>query len=121
MGSRAKWVFPCPDSDQRCCMSENGYQYLERRPGSNYKQLFVKARRIRAETLYRETVGLEPRTPEQVAYDLDVPLEAVLESIHYCVHNEPFLRAERDRELESIRADGLDKPPLVPPDYIPEP
>jgi uncharacterized protein (DUF433 family) len=96
------------------------YQYLEPRSCSNYRQLFVKGRRIRAEVLYRETIGLEPRTPEEVAHDFEVPLEAVREAIQYCVENEGLLRQERDRELEEIRADGLDKPPLVPPDYRPE-
>jgi hypothetical protein len=41
------------------------YQYLGPKPGSNYKQLFFG--RIRAEVLYRETVGREPLTPEEVA------------------------------------------------------
>jgi hypothetical protein len=45
-----------------------------------------------------------------------VPVEAVLEAIHYCTHNEDFLRAERDREAESIRRRGLDRPPFAPPD-----
>jgi uncharacterized protein (DUF433 family) len=96
------------------------YQHLESRPDSNYRQLFVKGRRIRAEVLYRETVGLEPRTPEEVARDFDVPLEAVLEAADYCQHNEDLLRREREREQEWIRAGGLDRPPLAPPDKQPE-
>lgn len=95
----------------------NGYQHLEPRPGSNYRQLFIKGRKIRAEVLYRETVGEGPRTPEEVASDFNVPLEAVLEAIHYCTHHEDLLRQERDRVLQWIRAEGLDKPPLAPPDY----
>jgi uncharacterized protein (DUF433 family) len=51
------------------------YKHLERRPESNYRQLFIKGRRIRAEVLYRQTVGLEPRTPEQVAEDYELPLD----------------------------------------------
>jgi hypothetical protein len=42
----------------------NGYQHLECRSGSNYKQLFVKGRRIRAEILYRQTIGNDSRTPQ---------------------------------------------------------
>src|SRR3989442_1479657 len=53
-------------------MSEqNQYRFLEPRPCSNYRQLFIKGRRIRAEVLYRQTVGEDPRTPEQVADDED--------------------------------------------------
>src|SRR5262245_23778831 len=101
-------------------MSEhNGHEYkvVEARPGSNYRQLFIKGRKIRAEVIYRETVGLEPRTPEEVARGFGIPLEAVHEAIHYATHNEPLLREERDQELEWIRRRGLDKPPHVPSDY----
>jgi len=94
------------------------YQYLQSWPGSNYRQLFLKLedrRKIRAEIIYRLTVGPEPRTPEEVAQDYNIPVESVHEATHYCIHNEPFLREERDRELASIRARGLDKPPYAPP------
>jgi uncharacterized protein (DUF433 family) len=95
------------------------YDYLEPRAGSNYRQLFFKGRGLFAQTLYRATVGTEPRTPEEVARDFDVPLEAVHEAIHYCTHNEELLRRERDEELELIRKRGLDRPPFVPSDYQP--
>jgi hypothetical protein len=45
------------------------YQFLEPRAESNYRQLFVRGRSLRAETLYRATIGAEPRTPEEVAAD----------------------------------------------------
>ena len=98
----------------------NSYQFLERRPDSNYKQLFVKGRKIRVEVLYRQTVGLEPRTPEEVAQAYSLPLEAVREAIDYCLHNEDVLQGDRDQEMAMIRSLGLDKPPLVPPDFKPE-
>lgn len=90
------------------------YRFLEPRPRSNYRQLWLKDRRIRAEILYRMTVGPEPRTPEEVAVDFDVPVEAVLESIAYCKRNTALLDAERGREEASIRELGLDRPPYVP-------
>lgn len=90
------------------------YQFLEPRPGSNYRQLFVKGRKLRAEILYRATVGSEPRTPEEVSQDFGVPLEAVHEAVQYCLHNEPLLRQEREAVLANIRARGLDQPPCVP-------
>jgi uncharacterized protein (DUF433 family) len=95
------------------------YQHLEPRPCSNYRQLFVKGRRIRAEILYRQTVGLEPRTPEQVAEDYELPLDVILEAIHYCEHNEPLLRQDRDRELAEILADEAVHPSPKPPDAPP--
>ncbi len=103
-------------------MSEpTAYKYLGPRYGSNYRQYFVKGRNLRAETLYRESVGLEPRTPEEVAEDYEVPVEAVYEAIQYCTQHEELLRQEREEELASVRALGLDKPPHAPPDYQPEP
>ena len=96
------------------------YKYLGPWRGSNYRQFFYKDRKIRAETLYRQTVGVDPRTPEEVARDFEVPVEAVLEAIHYCTHNEELLRKEREEDLADIRARGLDKPPYVPPDYRPD-
>lgn len=56
------------------------YKHLQPKPGSNYRQLFVNGR-IRAEVLYRETVGPEALTPEEVALEYGLPLEAVEESI----------------------------------------
>jgi len=90
------------------------YQFLEPRAASNYRQLFVRGRSLRAETLYRATIGAEPRTPEEVAADFGVPLAVVHEAVHYCLHEEELLRHEREAVLADIRARGLDKPPYVP-------
>ena len=87
------------------------YKYLGRRTGSNYEQFFFKGRGLRAEVLYRQTIGIDPRTPQQVAEDFDVPLDAVLEAIHYCTHNEDLLRRERERDIENLRRRGLLTPP----------
>jgi len=49
-----------------------------------------------------------------VAEDYEVSLDAVLEAIDYCLHNEELLRQERERDLQRERELGLDQPPLVP-------
>ena len=97
------------------------YKYLDHWRGSNYRQLFYKERKIRAETLYRATVGPEPRTPEEVAADYDIPVEVVREAIHYCTHNEELLRQELEEDLADMRARGLDKPRLLPVNEKPAP
>lgn len=94
-------------------------KYLKPKPGSNYRQLFVNGR-IRAEVLYRETVGLEPRTPEEVAQDYGLPVEAVLDAIDYCVMNRELLDDERAREAARIKAAGRDRWPYAPRDFEPE-
>jgi uncharacterized protein (DUF433 family) len=92
--------------------AQGQYQHLEARPGSNYRQLFLKGRRIRAEVMFHAVHGPEPRTPEEVARDFEVPLEAVLEAVDYVEHNPEVIRADRDREEASLRARGLlDGPP----------
>lgn len=90
------------------------YQFLEARPRSHYRQLWVKGRHLRAEVLYRCTVGPEPRTPLEVAQDYDLPLAAVEEAIAYARHHEALLSAERAREAARMQALGLDQPPTVP-------
>ena len=80
------------------------YQYLETRSGSNYGQFFIKGRKIRAEILYRATVNSEPRSPEEVALDFEVPLEAVLEAIHFSKNNQELLNQERERSWQKLQA-----------------
>src|SRR5947208_14247778 len=95
------------------------YKYLKPKRGSRYRQLFYG--RIRAEVLYRETVGREPLSPEEVAREYNLPVEAVLEAIDYCVKNQKILDADRAMEEASIKAHGLDKWPYAPRDYRPDP
>jgi uncharacterized protein (DUF433 family) len=95
------------------------YKHLKPKPGSNYQQLFVNGR-IRAEVLYRETIGPEPLTPEQVAAEYQLPVEAVLEAIDYCVRNQEVLDADRAREAGRIKAAGRDKWPYAPRDAKPD-
>jgi hypothetical protein len=86
------------------------YRYLRVKSGSNYRQLAVNGR-IRAEIIYRQTVGREPLTPEQVAQEYRLPVEAVLEAIRYCEENQEVLDADRAMEDASIKAHGLDRWP----------
>jgi hypothetical protein len=88
------------------------YKYLKPKRGSRYKQLFFG--RIRAEVLYRETIGPEPLTPSEVAREYDVPVEAVNEAIDYCTKNKELLDAERAREESAIKSAGRDKWPYAP-------
>jgi len=91
------------------------YKYLNPKPGSNYRQLFVNGR-IRAEILYRETVGTEPLTPAEVAREYGLPIEAVAEAIDYCLRNRELLDTERAREAARIKAAGRDQWPYAPRD-----
>jgi uncharacterized protein (DUF433 family) len=84
------------------------WKYLAPGTKTNYKGLFVKGRRIRAETLYGWTVdGSEPMTPEQVAESYGLPLEAVQEAIAYCASNPPEIVDDHRREEARMRATGM--------------
>jgi uncharacterized protein (DUF433 family) len=83
------------------------YQHLEARPGSNYRQLWLKGRRIRAAVVDEEIHGPDPRTPEEFARDFEVPLEAVLEALDYVARNRTLIEQEREREAAKLRARGL--------------
>lgn len=79
------------------------WKWLEHDPKSSLKQLSVKDRRIRARTLYGMFVSDEyPRTPEQIASDYDLPVEAVLEAIDYCQTDPPEIREDFEAEERSI-------------------
>ena len=84
------------------------YQHLEPRPGSTYRQLWVKGRHIRAEVLYRLAVGAERRTPEEVAQDYNLPVEVVHGAIDYARHNQELLETERAHE-EAVEHLHLDR------------
>ena len=88
------------------------YKFLKPKRGSRYQQLFCC--RIRAEVLYRETVGTNPLSAEEVAGEYGIPVEAVREAIDYCILNKDLLDNERAREEANIRATGRDKWPYAP-------
>jgi uncharacterized protein (DUF433 family) len=87
--------------------TDREYQYLEPRPGSNYRQFFLKGRRIRAAVVDEVIHGPEPRTPEEFAQDYQVPLEAVIEALDYVARNRPLIEQEREREAANLRARGF--------------
>jgi uncharacterized protein (DUF433 family) len=86
------------------------YQHLEPRPGSSYRQLFVKGRRIRAAVVYEAVHGPDPYTPEEFAREYAVPLEAVREALDYVASNLSLIELEREREAADISARGLNRP-----------
>ena len=94
------------------------YQHLEQRPGSHYQQLWIKGRHIRAEVLYRLTIGPEPQLPHEVAQDYNLPVEAVQEAIDYAIQHQDLLNAERAREETRMQQLGLDQPPYIPADGL---
>ncbi len=98
--------------------TEKTYHYLEARPGSLYRQLYIKGIKMRAEIPYSATIekieddgGVEPgRTPQEVADDFNIPLEAVLEAVEWCETHEDVLIADHAREDRLMEASGMNHP-----------
>ena len=102
-------------------MSTNSsqYKYLARKPKSSYEQLFIKDRWISARTLYGKYAREEePMTPEEIAADYDLPLEAVREAIAYCESNPPELARDYARDEALMEATGMNDPDYK---YHPQP
>jgi uncharacterized protein (DUF433 family) len=92
-------------------ITPNQYKYLTRKPGSLYKQLFIKDRWVSARTVYGDFMNEEaPMTPEEIAADRDVPLEAVLEAIAYCASNPPEIASDYAAEEALMEAMGMNDP-----------
>src|SRR2546430_14533675 len=94
------------------------YEHLEQRPGSLYRQPFLKGTRIRAEIVYSPRVPkmdeedgyTEGQTPEEVAADYNLPLAAVLEAIDYCKNHWDIVIADHAREDRLMEACGMNHP-----------
>ena len=101
-------------------METNGqYKYLRPRRGSRYRQLFVEGR-IKAEILYRATIGSQAQSAAEVAHDYGLPVDAVLEAIRYAEQNASILAEDRAMEDASIQAHGLDRWPYAPQESLVE-
>jgi uncharacterized protein (DUF433 family) len=89
------------------------WTYLAPNPKSAYKQLFVKGTRIPARTLYGLAVSAEegaPLTPEEIAREYGLPIEAVREAIAYCESNPPELASDYAAEEALMEATGMNEP-----------
>jgi uncharacterized protein (DUF433 family) len=92
-------------------MSATNWKYLEPRPKSFYRQLFIKGTRIRARSLYGWYMSdEEPMTREQLAEEFHLPREAVCEAIAYCESNPPEIEADHLREEALMNATGMNDP-----------
>lgn len=87
------------------------WKHLAPNPKSAYKQLFLTGRRIRARDLYGLFMSAdEPMTPEEIAADYALPLEAVQEAIAYCQSDPVEIREDFEREERIMEATGMNDP-----------
>ena len=86
------------------------YQHLEPRPGSNYRQLFLKRRRNRAAVVDEAIHGPDPRTPKNPLGLSRFRLRRSLRLSIMSAQNRPLIELERDREAAKLRSRGFDGP-----------
>jgi uncharacterized protein (DUF433 family) len=87
------------------------WKHLAPNPQSLYTQLFVKGTRIRARILYGMHMSAEePMTPERIAVEYDMPIEAVREAIAYCQSDPPEIKKDFEREERLMEATGMNDP-----------
>jgi hypothetical protein len=89
-------------------MDDSTYRHIGPRPASSYRQFFVNGICTRAETIYRYTVGPDSQSPEEVADDCGLPLEAVRECIRYCEENRDLLQEELTADWKDFTSRGLE-------------
>ncbi|HEV3259136.1 MAG TPA: hypothetical protein VG013_19845 [Gemmataceae bacterium] len=87
------------------------WKHLEARPKSFYRQLFLRGTHTTARSLYGWYMSEEePMTPEQLAAEFSLPVEAVLEAIAYCQANPPEIQQDARREEALMDATGMTDP-----------
>ena len=87
--------------------TETEYHHLEHRPGSNYRQMFLKGRRIRAAVVNEWIHGPDPLTPEEFDANFHVSPEAIQEALDYVARNRDLISQERAREAAKASRPGL--------------
>ena len=88
------------------------WQYLEARPDSWRKQLYIKGRKLRARTVWSDMLVNED-TPSEAADNWDLPLQAIFEVIDYCESNQTLLEEEAELERQYLEEKGVKLEPRI--------
>ena len=86
--------------------SKTQWQYLESRPSSWRKQLYLKGRKLTAFTVWSEMIANED-TISETAENWDLPIEAIREAIEYCETNQELLKSEAEEERRYLEERGV--------------
>lgn len=81
------------------------WQYLEERPHSWRKQLYIKSRKLLASDVWSDMIVNE-MTPSEVADSKDLPIEAVNEAIEYCETHRELIEKEAIAERNYLESKG---------------
>lgn len=82
------------------------YRYLEVRSDKGARVMCVRSAGIRASTIWHDRY-ISRMTPEQIAKDRDIKVEAVYEALEYCQKNWEVICREKDRERKRLEQKGF--------------
>ena len=82
------------------------YRYLEPRADKSSQELFVLGRGIRASTIWHD-LYIQRFSPEQIASDRGLPIEAVYEALAFCQENWEMICREKDDERQYLEEIGF--------------
>ncbi len=88
------------------------WQYLEPRPDSWRKQLYIKGRKLTAFGVWSDMM-VNGDTLEDTADNWEIPLDAVLEVIEYCETHQELIAAEAESERRYLEERGVLLEPKV--------
>lgn len=81
--------------------SKTQWQYLETRPHTWRKQLYIKGKRIKASVIYSDMIANNETTAE-ASENWDLPLDAIQEIIEYCQTYQELLEQEAAKERHIV-------------------
>ena len=93
--------------------TQTQWQYLESRPDSWRKQLYIKGRRLKASVIYSDMIVNE-MTEADAVYNWDLPLKAIQEVIEYCQTHQELLIQEAQQGRKLLEEAGVSIEPKYP-------
>jgi hypothetical protein len=88
------------------------WQYLEQRPDSWKKQLYIKGRKLTAFGIWMDMIVNE-LTPYDACDNWDLPMSAITEVIEYCETHQELLKAEAESERRYLEERGIPLEPKI--------
>ena len=100
-------------TDMTATKPQTQWQYLEQRPHSWRRQLYIKGKRIKASVIYSDMIVNE-MSPTEAADNWELPLAAIEEVIEYCSTHESLLKQEAQEGRRRLQEKGVLLEPQTP-------
>ncbi|MDJ0728247.1 MAG: hypothetical protein QNJ38_24405 [Prochloraceae cyanobacterium] len=88
------------------------WQYLEERSNSWRRQLYIKGKKLLASDIWSDAI-VNKMTPNEVANNKGLPIEAVNEAIAYCQSHQALIEEEAIAERNYLESKGYQLEPKI--------